>query len=298
MANTLASADTTQAEVVVGGMGSLFAQRARFANGYLVVGGLLILVLGAIAVLAPVLALHNPDAMDPVHSLQPLGSPGHLLGTDNLGRDMLSRLMYGGRVTLLAGVSASLLSTAIGVALGMTSGFYARWTDTIIMRSLDVLLSFPFILLAILIVAFFGPSTFHALLAISVANLPFFARIVRSDTLRLREMEYVSASRAIGAGNVHLIVSHVFPNLLPLVLSTLFMNVGWMISQTSALSFLGLGTQPPTADWGSMLADAQSYMAVAGGVAMLPGIAIVTAVISFNIFGLGLKAFLQRETRV
>lgn len=295
MADAVVSIDADQAVIEVAGAGATVPNWRRHANGYLLIGSLSVVALVAISILAPFLAPYSPNALNPVQSLQPIGSAGHLLGTDNLGRDVLTRLLYGGQLTLLAGVLASLISTFIGVALGMIAGYFGRWTDTIVMRLLDVLLSFPFILLAILIVAFFGPSTFHALLAIAVANLPFFARIVRSDTLRMREMEFITAARALGVGNRRIVVHHMFPNLVPLVFSTLFMNVGWMISQTSALSFLGLGTQPPTADWGSMLADAQNYMAIRGTVAMLPGLMIVIAVIAFNIFGLGLKGLLMRE---
>lgn len=276
----------------------VLAKRRLRSNRYLTVGGIIVAVLVAVSILAPVLAPYNPDTQNLMQHLLPIGSPGHPLGTDALGRDMLSRLLYGGRTTLLAGVASSLLSTSVGVLLGVTAGYFGRVTDTLIMRSMDILMSFPFILLAILIVAFAGPSTFHALLAIAFANLPFFARIVRSETLKVRRYDFVDAAGAQGAGHSRIIIRHILPNLIPLVFSTLFMNVGWMISQTSALSFLGFGTQPPTPDWGSMLAEAQNYMAIRGDVAMLPGILIVLAVIGFNLFGMGLKASLLREREV
>lgn len=261
-------------------------------NGYFVVGGSIVLLLVLLALLAPVLSPLNPNATGLSTPLLPIASPHHLLGTDQVGRDQWTRLLYGGRVTLFSGLVASLLSTIIGVLLGTIAG-YARWiVDTLIMRFMDILMSFPFILLAILIVAFWGASTLHALLAISVANVPFFARIIRSEVLKVKEMEFVAASQALGAGHARILVRHVFPMLLPYVISTLFMNVGFMISQTSALSFLGFGTQPPTAEWGAMLAQAQAYLSVRPGVAIAPGLAIVVAVIGFNLLGMGLKQLL------
>lgn len=261
-------------------------------NGYFIVGGAMVLLLILLALLAPVLSPLNPNATGLSTPLLPIGSPQHLLGTDQVGRDQWTRLLYGGRVTLFSGLVASFISTVIGVVLGTIAG-YSRWiVDTLIMRFMDILMSFPFILLAILIVAFWGPSTLHALLAISVANVPFFARIIRSEVLKVKELEFIAASHALGAGHSRILIRHVFPMLLPYVISTLFMNVGFMISQTSALSFLGFGTQPPTAEWGAMLAQAQAYLSVRPGVAIAPGLAIVAAVIGFNLLGMGLKQLL------
>lgn len=272
-------------------------KRQIHMNGYLWIGGIVIVLVVLLSVLAPYLGLANPNVQDVVNPLLALGSKGHPLGTDNVGRDMLSRVAYGGRTTLLSGVIASLISTVLGVLLGMSSGYWGKYIDISIMRSMDVLMSFPFILLAILIVAFSGSSTFHALLAISIANLPFFARVVRSEVIKIKSTEYIVAARLSGASDVWILRKHVFRNVLPYIYSTLFMNVGWMISQTAALSFLGFGTQPPTADWGSMLADAQSYMAIRPGVAMMPGIMIVIAVIGFNLFGIGLNTSLLKKAR-
>lgn len=270
-------------------------KRSKRPNTYILVGGTLVLVLAALSLLAPLLAPADPNALGSGSPLMPLGAPDHSLGTDMLGRDQLSRMLYGGRITLLAGLSAAILSAAFGVLLGMVAGFLRGPVDSVVMRVLDVLMSFPFILLAILIVAIAGPSVFHALLAIAIANVPFLARVIRGETLRVREYEFVMAATALGASRTRILLRHVLPNVLPLVLSVLFVNVGWMISQTSALSFLGLGAQPPTADWGTMLAEAQSYMSLNGGVAMVPGLMIVLAVVGFNLFGLGLKQVLLPE---
>jgi len=252
-------------------------------------GGLLILLLVILSVGASVFTSINPNELGSAKPLLPIGSPGHFLGTDMLGRDQMSRLMYGGRLTLLAGFSAAVISVFFGVALGVFSGYFGGKVDSIVMRFLDILMSFPFILLAILIVAFAGPSLFNALLAIAFANIPFLARLLRSETLRVREYEFITAAQALGASRVRILLTHVLPNVMPIVLSVLFLNIGWMISQTSALSFLGLGTQPPTADWGTMLAEAQSYMSLNGGVALLPGLMIVLSVVGFNLFGIGIR---------
>jgi len=252
-------------------------------------GGLLILLLVILSVGASVFSSINPNELGNAKPLLPIGAPGHFLGTDILGRDQMSRLMYGGRLTLLAGFSAAVISVFFGVALGIFSGYFGGKVDSIVMRFLDVLMSFPFILLAILIVAFAGPSLFNALLAIAFANIPFLARILRSETLRVREYEFITAAQALGASRVRILLTHVLPNVMPIVFSVLFLNIGWMISQTSALSFLGLGTQPPTADWGTMLAEAQSYMSLNGGVALLPGLMIVLSVVGFNLFGIGIR---------
>lgn len=252
-------------------------------------GGLLILLLVILSVGANVFTSINPNELGSSKPLLPIGAPGHFLGTDMLGRDQMSRLMYGGRLTLLAGFSAAVISVFFGVALGVFSGYFGGKVDSIVMRALDILMSFPFILLAILIVAFAGPSLFNALLAIAFANIPFLARILRSETLRIREYEFITAAQALGASRVRILLTHVLPNVMPIVLSVLFLNIGWMISQTSALSFLGLGTQPPTADWGTMLAEAQSYMSLNGGVALLPGLMIVLSVVGFNLFGIGIR---------
>lgn len=266
-------------------------RRLSWRNGYVIAGGMIVLIMVVLSAFAPIFTNYNPNGMI-TSPLLPVGTVGHWLGTDSLGRDQWARLLYGGRTTLVTGLFASLISTGFGVILGMLAGYFGWFVDTLIMRSMDILMSFPFILLAILIVAFSGPSTFHALLAIAVANVPFFARIIRSETLKIKETEFIGASIALGSTSSRIVVRHVFPMLIPYVLSTLFMNIGWMISQTAALSFLGFGTQPPTAEWGAMLAQAQAYMGIRPGVAMAPGIAIMVAVVGFNLLGLGLKTLL------
>ncbi|WP_157448752.1 ABC transporter permease [Deinococcus peraridilitoris] len=265
------------------------------SNGYLLAGAAIMLLLAAFALLAPVLAPSDPNAINPVQSLKSFNFEGHLLGTDNLGRDLLSRLLYGGRITLISSVVAALISTSLGTALGLIAAYYKGWIDVIVMRLTDILMGFPFILLAILIVAALGPSTINALIAVAIANVPFTARLVKSEAARVREREFITAALALGANHQRIVLSHMLPNIISVTIPTLFMTTGWMIGQTSALSFLGLGTQPPTADWGSMLAESQNYMASLPQVAMLPGLMIVIAVVGLNLFGVGLRSSLMRE---
>jgi peptide/nickel transport system permease protein len=272
------------------------AARRRVWNIQLATGCAILALFVLVSVFAGVLAPDNPNAINPVASLLPLGSPGHLLGTDNLGRDQLSRLIFGGRITLVAGVGAGLLATAAGLVIGVVAGYFGGWVDTVLARFLDVLLSFPFILLAILIVAFAGPSTLHALLAVSVGNIPFFARLIRGQVKSIASAEYMVAAHAVGASTPRLFVRHVLPNVLVYVVQGFFLNVGWLITQTSALSFLGLGTQPPTADWGTMLAQAQEFMFTQPEVALVPGAALVMAVVGFNLIGSGLRDWIERQT--
>ncbi|AZI44935.1 ABC transporter permease (plasmid) [Deinococcus psychrotolerans] len=264
-------------------------------NGYLTIGGALMLILALLSLLAPLLSRVDPNMINPALALQPLGSPDHLLGTDNLGRDLLSRLLYGGRISLLSSFTAALISTAISATVGLTAAFFGRWIDLIALRVTDILMGFPFILLAILLVAALGPSTFNALLAVAIANLPFTLRLVRSEAIRVREREFITAAKALGAGNSRIIWMHMLPNVLSVLISTFFLTAGWMLGQTSALSFLGLGTQPPTADWGSMLAESQNYMSSMPQIAMLPGLMIVLASVGMNLFGVGLRAAALRE---
>lgn len=275
--------------------GSSPRARRAWLNTYMLVGGLMVLLLVALTVLAPLLAPKDPNAINPINALKPFGFEGHVLGTDNLGRDLFSRMLYGGLITLLSGAVAAFLSVGLGVLLGVLGAYFGGWTDLLIARLLDILMGFPFILLAILFVAAAGPSTLTALVAVAIANVPFSARLVRSEALRVREQEYITAASALGASHGRVMLRHLLPNVASIIIPTLFMTMGWMIGQTSALSFLGLGTQPPTADWGSMLAESQNYMTSLPEVAMLPGLAIVFAVLGLNLFGVGLRAMLLRE---
>lgn len=258
-------------------------------NSYVIIGGFIILMFLILAIFSPLLSPMDPDQIDPAQRLSPVGTEGHILGTDHLGRDMLSRLIWGSRITIVAGIGAAMMAMLIGVTIGVTSAMNSSWIDNILMRFIDVLMAFPAILLAILIVAFLGPGIENAMLAVAIVNIPFYARLSRSVTLSLRGKEFIEASEAIGNSKIKTIIKHILPNISPYIIVQSMMNIGWMITETAALSFLGLGAQPPTADWGSMLGEARSVMVIAPMVVALPGLCIFLIVMGFNLLGDGLR---------
>lgn len=256
--------------------------------------GLIVIVL-----LAPVLPILDPNKIDTLNRLKPpLALPGHLLGTDGYGRDMLSRLIWGGRISLAMGLMSAFLSLLIGVVLGVVSGYGSARVDSLIMRSMDVLMAFPFILLAIALVAALGPGLFNAMLAIAVVGIPQYARLARSSVLSVKELEYVEAAEALGARDTAIMNRHILPNITAPIIVMLSLDVGSKIIATASLSFLGLGTQPPTADWGSMLAEGRNFLAFAPHVATLPGLMIFVVALTFNLFGDGLRDALDPRLRV
>jgi peptide/nickel transport system permease protein len=248
-------------------------------------------LIGAIlvAVLAPWLPLLDPDVVDTVRRLRPPLSPGHPLGTDEFGRDLLARLVWGARVSLLAGVVTAAASMAIGVGLGVLGGFYPGWIENVVMRLTDILMAFPYVLLAIALVAGLGPGLRNAMIAIAIVGFPIYARLVRGVVLSLREREFVEAARALGAGDAVILGRHVLPHLISPVVVAFSLDVGAKILVTAGLSFLGLGTQPPTADWGSMLATGRQFVILSPHVALLPGLAIFIIVLALNLVGDALR---------
>jgi peptide/nickel transport system permease protein len=254
------------------------------------IGGLLIV--GAIAVvslLAPLVAPYDPDAVDATIRLAPIGGAAHVLGTDDLGRDILSRLVWGGRVSLVVGLAPVALALLVGVTLGAVSGYARGALDTVIMRCLDVLLAFPAYLLAIAIVSSLGAGLSNAIMAIALVSSASFARLVRGSVLSVREREFVHAARVLGAGDGRIIWSHVLPNVLSPVIVFATLEAGRTIIFAAGLSFLGLGAQPPTAEWGAMLAQGRGLLNVAPHVASLPGIAILLVSLGLNLFGDALR---------
>jgi peptide/nickel transport system permease protein len=247
----------------------------------------LICVLASLA--APLFTDLNPNKIDPVARLSPPGTQGHPLGTDEAGRDILSRMLYGGRITLFIGFAASLIATLFGSFVGLLAGYSNIVMDNVLMRLMDILLAFPFILLAIMIVAFAGPGLLNTLIAVAIVNIPFYARIIRSSVVTTREAEYIVAAVSLGARPLGVIFKHLLPAALPLIIVTASINIGWMITQSAALSFLGLGTQPPTADWGTMLGQGKQYLTVAPHAATIPGLAIFIVVLGFNLLGDGVR---------
>ena len=255
----------------------------------------LLIVLATIA--APVVAPTDPDKVGLSTRFAPVGSEGHLLGADAFGRDLLSRIIWGGRASLMVGLAATFIATSIGITLGMASGYFGGWLDTLTMRVTDVLLAFPYILLAIVIVAGLGPGLFNAMLAVAISGIPFYIRLMRGMVLSMRQQQYVEAATAMGATNGRILRLAILPSILPYIIVSFSINVGWLILEAAGLSFLGLGAQPPTSEWGAMLAEARDYVTVAPHAAIVPGLAIFIVVICLNLFGDALRDALDVRLR-
>jgi peptide/nickel transport system permease protein len=271
--------------------------RRTLSRNLLASGALLLLVFAILTALAaPWLPLADPDAVDTPARLRPPLSPGAPLGTDEFGRDLLSRLVWGARVSLLAGVGTAGLAMLIGVALGVVGGYYTGWFETTVMRLIDILMAFPYILLAIAIVAGLGPGLRNAMIAIAIVGVPLYVRLVRSVVLSVREREFVEAARALGSPDLVILGRHVVPHLLSPVIVAFSLDVGAKILATAGLSFLGLGTQPPTADWGSMLATGRQFVILRPHVVLLPGLAIFLMVLALNLVGDAVRDALDPRT--
>jgi peptide/nickel transport system permease protein len=270
--------------------------RKRFLRRPMAVAGLLV-VLGFVvmAVFAPLLAPYSAGATDFDATLAH-SSARHLLGTDELGRDTLSRIIWGGRASMQVGFLATLLGMAIAVPIGMLAGYYRGWVDTVIARITDVLLAFPFLILAVGLAAILGASLLNATLALGIGAVPGFIRIARGETLALREEDYVPAAVVNGAGDATIIFRHILPNMTSTLLVQATVTIPGAIVGEAVLSFLGLGVQPPTPSWGTMLQDAQAYLSQAPRMAVYPGLAIVLAALAFNVLGDGLRDVLDPKT--
>ena len=252
-------------------------------------GAFVLAVFVLVALAAPVISPKDPLKTNPANKAAPVLSPGAPLGTDQVGRDILSRLIWGARLTLMIGIVGAAISTSIGLLLGVTAGYYGGWTDTVIMRGIDVLLAFPYILLAIVVVAILGPSLRNAILAISILGVPFYVRLVRSEVLRLREQEFVIAARAMGATGGRIVGRHIIPNVLAPIIVTASIHIGFLILSAAGLAFLGLGAQPPSPEWGAMVSSGRDFLIIAPHVVLVPSIAIFLVVLAFNVLGDGLR---------
>jgi len=262
---------------------------ARFRKNRLALAGLaLVGMLALTTAFAPWLAPYDPARQSLIEK-RALPGAKYVLGADEFGRDILSRVIYGSRVALLVGVLSTTIAVALGLLLGTAAGFAGGWLDAVIMRGVEMLLAFPYLLLAIAIVAVLGPGTLNTTIAVGIWGVPAVTRIVRGSVLTLRETEYVGAARALGAPALSLLRRHILPNVLPglIVYGTLFMANAILLE--AALSFLGLGVQPPTASWGLMVATGRNVLLVAPHVATIPGLAIMLAVLAFNLVGDGLR---------
>jgi len=252
------------------------------------VGAVLVLVFVIVAVLAPVLSPYDPVATDFAEVLTP-PSAKHLFGTDDIGRDTLSRVVYGSRVSLQAGLFTVAVALSIGLPLGLIAGYLGGRVDNVLMRALEVVLSFPGLVLALGITAVLGPKLIHALFAIGVVFVPNFARLIRAQVLSVKEHDFVAAARALGASDRRLVILHILPNCLaPLLVQSSF-SVAFGILTESALSFLGMGTQPPTPSWGIMLSMGRGYLEQAPWLGAFPGAAIFLTVLGFNLLGDGIR---------
>jgi peptide/nickel transport system permease protein len=260
-------------------------------------GGIVFLLIVVATLAAPWVAPHDPDKISLSNRFAGVGSPGYLLGGDAFGRDLLSRIIWGGRASLMVGLTATVIAMSIGITIGAISGYLGGRVDMLIMRATEIMLAFPYILLAIVIVGALGPGLRNAMLAVAISGIPFYIRLMRGMVLSLREQQYVEAARALGATHARVLRRAILPSILPYIIVSFSINVGWLILEAAGLSFLGLGAQPPTSEWGAMLAEARNYVTVAPHAAIVPGLAIFVVVISLNLFGDALRDALDVRLR-
>lgn len=257
-----------------------------------IAGGVILLLLVLGAIFAPIFAPHEPAEQIRGASLHP-PSGDYLFGTDVFGRDIFSRVLYGGRISLRIGLISVAIAATSGIILGMLAGYYGRWVDSLIMRFMDMLLALPGILLALVIVAVLGPSITNVMLAVGTSAVPAFTRIVRGSVLAAREMTYVEAARVVGARDRVILRRHILPNIVAPVIVLGTLNIASAIIIGASLSYLGVGVQPPTPEWGAMLSDGRDYLRAQWWIATFPGFAIFIAVLSINLLGDGLREALD-----
>lgn len=271
--------------------------RRRIRLNYLTGSGLAIVTgFVIIAILAPVISPYDPYAANIPHA-RAGSSAEHLLGTDELGRDILSRLLYGARLSLLAGFGTVAMAALVGVPLGLLAGYFGGAADTAIMRVMDVLLALPYLLLALAVVAILGPGLTNAMIAIAIWTLPSYARITRAAALSVRQEAYVEAAKAVGQGDVRILLRHVLPNCLSPIIIQSSLRIGAAIVAVAALSFLGFGAQPPTPEWGAMLNSGRAYLRSAPHIVTYPGVAILLVVLGFNLLGDGIRDVVDPRSR-
>jgi peptide/nickel transport system permease protein len=266
---------------------SAFYKQLR-KNKMAMIGGGIILFYMLVALFAPFIAPHDPLEIDLLNKLQ-TPSLDHWMGTDDKGRDILSRVIYGSQLSLAVGAVSVMIGAFFGIILGLVSGYYGKWIDTVIMRFIDVLLAFPGLLLALAIISALGPSLINVMLAVGIFSVPTFARIVRGSTLAAKKMEYVDAIRALGANDFKIIFVHILPNILSPIIVQGTLRLATAILTAAGLSFLGMGAQPPSPEWGAMLSGGRNFLWSAPHLATFPGLAIAFIVLGLNLFGDGLR---------
>jgi ABC-type dipeptide/oligopeptide/nickel transport system permease subunit len=271
--------------------------RARLLrNPVAMAGGAVAILLILVAIAAPYVAPYDPIHQDLANSLAG-PSMTHLAGTDVHGRDIFSRIIYGTRISLRIGLLGMLLGCVVGVILGLVAGYYGGWADTIIMRLMDVQLAFPGLLVAICIIAIIGPGLENVIVAVGIFSVPLFARVTRGQILSLKGQEFIVAARMMGAQDGRIMLNHLLPNAMAPLLVLCTLRIATAILTAASLSFLGLGAQPPTPEWGAMLSDGRAYLSIAPHVATTPGLAILITVLGFNLLGDGLRDALDPRLR-
>lgn len=266
--------------------------RSIFKNKVTLFCFIFILLILSMAIFAPLLTQHSPTTMYKEHRLEGMSSE-FLLGTDEFGRDMWSRILYGARVSLLVGLSSVAISVFFGSIFGLLAGYFGRWIDSVIMRIMDILFAFPEILLALAIIAALGPGTINTVLAIGIVNIPVFTRLVRGAVLSIKNLEYVESAKSMGASTKRILFSEIFPNVnAPLLVQSTLAISGAILTE-SALSFLGLGIQPPNPSWGALISEARQYMELAPGMIIWPCVAMTATILTFNLFGDALRDMLD-----
>jgi peptide/nickel transport system permease protein len=276
--------------------------RSLFRNTGATFGLVVLVIVVIVGLLAPWLAPYEPTAQDAYNRLGPPiwmegGTPEHLLGTDHLGRDLLSRIIHGTRISLLVAVTAVLLSGALGLLLGLTSGYFGGWWENFIMRIADIQLAIPTLILALAVVAAVGPGLVNVILVLGVTGWVTYGRVVRGEVLKVKEAEYVTSAVSLGGSHTRILSRHIVPNLLHSVIVMASFELARMIVVEASLSFLGLGVMPPTPTWGGMVADGRTYIYNAWWLTMLPGAAIVLTVLGANLFGDWLRDMLDPQLR-
>ena len=271
--------------------------RKRFGRNRLAVaGGAIVVLLFAVSLLAPWLAPYDPNAIDLKNVLQP-PSGGHLFGTDPLGRDVFSRMIWGAGISLKVGFVATGIAILIGTILGALAGYYGRWVDALIMRFVDIMLCFPTFFLILAVIAILEPSIWNIMIVIGLTGWMGVTRLVRADFITLKERDFVQAARGIGAGDLRIIFLHILPNAMASVLVTATLGVAGAILTESALSFLGIGVQPPTPSWGNILTAGKDNIDIAWWLSLYPGLAILITVLGYNLLGEGIRDALDPRLR-
>lgn len=259
------------------------------------VGFIVIAIFVILAIFAPLIAPFEPQKMI-YTALQQPPSAEHMFGTDEMGRDILSRIIYGARISLQVGLVAVGIAMVVGTLVGIVAAFAGGWVDSLLMRTMDVMLAFPGILLAIAIVAILGPGLYNTMIAVGISAIPNYARTARGSTMVVLSQEYVSAARAIGVGSGRIIVRYILPNIAAPIVVLATIGIAGAIISAAGLSYLGLGAQPPTPEWGAMLSEARSFLRSSWWMATFPGLAIMAVVMAFNLLGDGLRDILDPRT--